>query len=203
MPSPGDGPQTWDVLPSPASRDDLSLYRPDLYRPPAEGDRDPILLVGEPDKPGRRFRTSARAIPSVLALGLSGVSMAHSNVFWMVVIGVVVSVIIASTLVVASRRPVWTTPRLEINAETMTVTDVAGVTRVVAWSDVSRLHLATVAQPDSDLLLLTWVSATDGEGTSVSLGNTLDLQRVRVAIQDRLPRRVELEVGPGRAVKLG
>lgn len=199
----GDDLQHWDVLPSPPMREELNLYHADLYRPPAIGTPDPITLVGQPDTGSRRFRTSARIIPTVLAMGIVGMGWADPHVVWMIVIGVVTASIVPALLVIDGRRRMWKQPRLEVNGEEFTVTDVEGVTHKVAWSDVERLHLASVNEEGTETVHLTWGSSGAGVVTTANVGNTLDLADVRTAIQTRLPPGLELQSGPRRAAELG
>jgi hypothetical protein len=202
MPNPGDDTRTWDVLPSPTLSEPPALALPDLYQPPAEGDPDPITVVGEPDRPGRRFRGLLfRVAPLMLLLCLLLEVVAAFNMVWMVIIGVIVAAFLVWTLVLAARRPVWTPPRLELNSETFTVTDVEGVTRSVAWTDVGRLRLTVVFDGDVDGVHLTWISPGGGADSSANLGNTLKLDAVSAAIKSRIPHGPEFIVGPRRAVK--
>jgi hypothetical protein len=97
----------------------------------------------------------------------------------------------------------WKQPRLEVNGEEFTVTDVEGVTHKVAWSDVERLHLASVNEEGTETVHLTWGSSGAGVVTTANVGNTLDLADVRTAIQTRLPPGLELQSGPRRAAELG
>lgn len=202
MPPSGDVPEHWEVLPSPILGEELAPARPDLYRPPAEGDPDPITVVGEPDRPGRRFRgILLRVAPLMLVLCLLVEMVAAVNMFWMVVVGVIVAAVLVRVLVLAARRPLWKQPRLQVSSETFTVTDVGGLTRSVAWTDVGRLRLTVVFDGDVDGVHLSWVSPGGGTDLTANLGNTLDINDVRTAIEARIPQGPEFIMGPRRAAK--
>ena len=193
MPPSGDDPQTWEVWRSPASRNQV-----DRYRPPAKGRPDPVTLVGGPDKPLRRFKR----LFWVAAMGVPYLALLKTWVAPSIGLPIAICLgisLLASIIVVAKRHPVWQPPEVTVNGENLTVTDVAGITRTAAWSDVDRLVLAPVVVGFTDELHLTWV-LSDGTGLTTNLGNTLDLHEVQSAIESRAPEGLKIQVLPRRAI---
>jgi hypothetical protein len=198
MPPSGDDPQTWDVWQRPVGKDEL-----DRYRPPAKDRPDPITLTGQPDKRRRRYRRAARVATLAISFGLSLATMGLRNVTWDVSIAGVVVLLVLGAILIARQAPVWKQPEITVNGENLTVTDVTGVTRTVAWSDIERVHLASFVVGFTEELHLTVVFAGDGEEVAANLGDTLGIHEARKAIAARVPDGLELRVGPRRAVELG
>jgi hypothetical protein len=127
-------------------------------------------------------------------------AVAAPNVFWMVVIGVLVAAILVWMFVLIVPRPLWGPPRLQVNTETLTVTDVAGVTSSVPWEEVGRLRIS-LFDSDVEEVHLIWISPGGAADSTANLGNTLDVDDVRAAIEARIPPGPELIAGPRRAFK--
>jgi len=60
-------------------------------------------------------------------------------VWWYMATGVAMALLILVRLIPAIRAPAWGQPQVTVDAEGLAVTDVAGVTRTVAWSEAGKL----------------------------------------------------------------
>lgn len=193
MPTVGEDPPTWEVLRSSSMRDEV-----DRYRPPPLGKPDPLTLVGRPDKLIRRIGMPLWVASTCAPFVGVVVSWMPAAFRVLTVAGVVASVLVA-VLVVATTRRAWKAPEVTVNGEQLTASDVAGVTRTVAWSDVTRLVLSSASAGFTEEVHLTWLSA-DGAGVTMNLGNTLGMHDLAQAFGTRLPEGAALEVVP-RAIK--
>jgi hypothetical protein len=193
MPPLGDDAPTWDVLPI-ANRDEEI----DRYRPPAADRRDPVRLVGRAETGPEKARHALRAVFIALLVGSPMASLGPRTVGWYVATGAVMMTIILVRLVFVLRHPSGGRPEVTVSSEGLTVTDVHGVTRRVAWSDAGNLFIGWYSPRQVRELYVTWVEST-GEHIVNNLGHSLDLEEVSTAVLSRAPENVSLRLGPQRA----
>jgi hypothetical protein len=123
--------------------------------------------------------------------------LGHTIVSAGVALAVLGSVIIAGRLLTARRRG-WKVPRLVTNVEGLSVTDVTGHVRDVAWADFRSPSLRWLKVGPDKVVQLQWTDPA-GLPISLNLGDTMDLVEVRRAIVTGAPENMELQGDPGRA----
>lgn len=203
----------WEVLPNPTIRE-LTPYT----APPTDH-ADPVVLVGRPDTPGRRFRGSGFALVFWSPSALMVVAMATDS-SGPAVVGLAVCLLVAwvaRVWFIAVRVPRWKQPELIVNGENVIVTDVTGARQTVAWADVHEMTLAMVdAGMMTDELHLSWDTPTEvtcptGKDLDLqdeprrgleeaNLGDSLDATKVRDALTTHAPASVDLHAGPERGI---
>jgi hypothetical protein len=190
----GDESPEWEVLPSRALGDQVARYRP-----PASDRPDPITLVGKRDQPGRRFRGFVWGFFVTLTVLLGVLAKLADTLIPYALVGSVIAFLVVLTIV-AIRRPLWKRPKITVNGENLTATDVAGVTRTWAWSDLQRIDLVWTEISLTDELHLIMTSALGGQDVTVNLGEALNMDEVGDALTSRAPEGMNILIGPRRAI---
>jgi len=192
MPPLGDDAPAWDVLP--ISHRDKEI---DRYRPPETDRLDPVRLVGRPETRADKAMDLCRTVFVALLVGGPLASLGPRTVGWYVVTGAVMVAIVLVRLVRMLHRHSGGRPEVTVSSEGLTVTDVYGVTRRVAWSDAGNLFIGWYSPRRIRELYVTWVEST-GEHIVNNLGHSLDLEEVSTAVLSRAPENVSLRLGPQR-----
>ncbi len=193
MPPLGDDPPTWDVLP--ISNQETGI---DPYRPPAQDRLDPVMLVGRAETRAEKLRDLGGAGFVALLVGGPLASLGPRTTQSFAATGALMAAIVLVRLVRVVRRPSSGRPEVTASSEGLTVTDVHGVTRRVAWSDADNLFIGWYSPRQVRELYMTWVEST-GEHVVNNLGHSLDLEGVSAVLLSRAPENVALRVGPQRA----
>jgi hypothetical protein len=177
---PDDIKPHWDVLSGFRQREGIAAYQPPVGNSP---DRS-VLEGGRGTKKGR----APLAILVTAAITIAGAvfNLSPRTLPWAGASLTILAVIIVVGALVVHRPRGWRPPRLAATTEGLTVTDVIGVARTVAWADMGRPRLTQRAARYGRELRLEWTEPS-GERQIAVLGDTVEIIDVYDTIRTCAP----------------